>query len=186
MTDAELLTAVKAGMTISGTFTDNALLPKVLAAKQYMLGGGVTIAQLESSLGIATLTVGVTDLWNLSSGEVKFSAAFHILLTQLAMTSSKPAIVSVPLNGATGAAVDVTPTLTLNNMISAYSIKLVKVCTLAEIPITITLDLTKKILTIAPDSNLDASTQYAIVIDSITDDSGRKLKYTVIQFTTAG
>jgi len=87
MTDIELLAKVKSGLGITGTATNDTISIKMLAAKQYMLNAGVTIEQVETDLGIAALTVGVNDLWNLASGEVKFSQAFDILMTQLKVVS---------------------------------------------------------------------------------------------------
>lgn len=87
MTDAELLAKVKAGLGTSGDYTDDTISIKMLAVKQYMLNAGVTTEQVETGLGIAVLTVGVNDLWNLASGEVKFSPAFDILMTQLKVVS---------------------------------------------------------------------------------------------------
>lgn len=80
MTDEEILAKVKTGLSVGGTYNDNTLRIKAMAVKQYMLNAGVTQEQLETDLGIATLTVGVSDLWNLNSGEVKFSFAFDICL----------------------------------------------------------------------------------------------------------
>ncbi|KUP24998.1 hypothetical protein [Paenibacillus sp. DMB5] len=88
MTNDELLEEVKAGLTDVGTHNNATLMPKVLAAKAYMLNAGVSLAQLESDLGIATLTIGVSDLWNINSGEVAFSPAFtDMLLPQLMAVS---------------------------------------------------------------------------------------------------
>jgi hypothetical protein len=90
MTDQEILTKVKQGLSRSGTFNDDTLMIKTIAVKQYMLNAGVTQEQLETELGIATLTVGVMDLWNLSSGEVKFSYAFDICLMPQLKVMSMP------------------------------------------------------------------------------------------------
>lgn len=87
MTDIELLAKVKSGLGITGTATDDTISIKMLAVKQYMFNAGVIIEQIETDLGIAALTVGVNDLWNLASGEVKFSQAFDILATQLKAVS---------------------------------------------------------------------------------------------------
>ena len=88
MTDAELLVKVKSGLGLSGEYTDGSISIKMLAVKQYMLNGGITQEQIETDLGIATLTVGVSDLWNTTSGEVKFSEAFTLyLLPQLQAVS---------------------------------------------------------------------------------------------------
>lgn len=87
MTDAELLEKVKDGLNVSGIYNNNVLLPKVLAVKGYMLNAGITLEQIESDLGIVCLTIGVNDIWNLSSGEVKFSFAFDMIVTQLQVVS---------------------------------------------------------------------------------------------------
>ncbi|APM41267.1 hypothetical protein [Clostridium kluyveri] len=87
MEDTELLEKVKQGLTITGTFNDNTLQGKTIAVKQYMLNAGITQEQIETDLGIATLTVGVTDLWNLTSGDISFSPAFGILMEQLYVVS---------------------------------------------------------------------------------------------------
>ncbi len=87
MNDADLLTKVKTGLSVDGALDDNNLTIKMLAAKQYILNAGVSEAQLNTDLGIATLTIGVNDLWNLLSGEVKFSPAFNMLVTQLQAVS---------------------------------------------------------------------------------------------------
>jgi hypothetical protein len=84
MTDAELLEKVKIGLQLTGTDHDTQLQIKTIAVKEYMLNAGITQMQIETNLGIACLTVGVMDLWNLTSGEVQFSYAFtHCLMPQL-------------------------------------------------------------------------------------------------------
>ena len=87
MTDTELLEKVKAGLGLSGEHTDSTILPKVLATKGYIINGGGSLEQVETDLGIVCLTVGVNDLWNLTSGEVKFSPAFDIIMCQLKAVS---------------------------------------------------------------------------------------------------
>jgi hypothetical protein len=88
MTDVEILAKVKIGLRVSGESNDASLTIKVIAVKEFMLNAGITQAQIETNLGIATLTLGVSDLWNIASGEVKFSDAFQIvLMPQLAAVS---------------------------------------------------------------------------------------------------
>lgn len=87
MTDADLLAKVKSGLGITGEYTNETISLKMLAVKQYMLNAGVSLEQIETELGIVVLTVGVNDLWNLASGEVKFSFAFEILMVQLKVVS---------------------------------------------------------------------------------------------------
>jgi len=90
LTDAELLQKVKEGLGLGTGYQNPVLMPKVLAVKQYMLGAGITPEKFESELGIATLTVGVNDLWNLTPGEVTFSDAFMVILLPQLMASSLP------------------------------------------------------------------------------------------------
>jgi hypothetical protein len=90
MTDAELLEKVKIGLSVGGTFNDGTLSIKVMAVKQYMLNAGISQEQLETDLGISTLTVGVTDLWNLTPGDVQFSFAFTMCLMPQLMVVSMP------------------------------------------------------------------------------------------------
>lgn len=89
MTDAELLAECKIGlgMPAQGDAFDRILLPKLLAVKSYMAGAGVSDEVMADDAAIGAIVVGVTDLYNLSSGEIKFSAVFHLLLTQLACRS---------------------------------------------------------------------------------------------------
>lgn len=88
MSDAELLAKVKTGMGMGAAFNDPNLQIKTIAVKQFMLNAGITQELIESDLGVATLTIGVTDLWNLSAGEIKFSDAFlSILMPQLMVVS---------------------------------------------------------------------------------------------------
>jgi len=90
LNDENLLVKVKEGLSVGGIFNDATLRIKTIAVKQYMLGAGVTQEQIETELGIATLTIGVTDLWNLNSGEVKFSYAFDMCLMPQLKAKSMP------------------------------------------------------------------------------------------------
>lgn len=88
MTDEEILEKVKTGLAVDGDYTDDTLKIKVMAVKQYMLNAGVSQSVLETDLGIATLTIGVNDIWSLGPGEIKFSFAFDMcLMPQLKVIS---------------------------------------------------------------------------------------------------
>lgn len=87
MTQGELLSAVKTGLSMTGTFNDNVLRQKMLAVTTYMTNAGIDSTNLYSDLGIACIIVGVTDLWDLSPGEIKFSPVFGMLVEQLAVKS---------------------------------------------------------------------------------------------------
>lgn len=87
MTDAELLIECKKGLNIpiESTALDPTLNQKLLAVKMFMKSAGVTDEKLVNELGVGTIVMGVTDLWELKSGEVKFSPVFFTLVNQLAM-----------------------------------------------------------------------------------------------------
>lgn len=88
MTNEELLEKVKIGLNADDTDdNDNNLLLKTIGVKQYMMGSGVSEEQIETELGIATLTIGVNDVWDLTSGGLKFSALFNSFVTQLSIKS---------------------------------------------------------------------------------------------------
>lgn len=86
MTDNQLLNECKKGLNIplESTAFDSVIKQKLLAVKQFMIGAGVKGERLESDLAVGVIVMGVTDLWEIKAGEVKFSPAFLTLLTQLA------------------------------------------------------------------------------------------------------
>lgn len=92
MTSAELLIECKRGLNIPEDTTafDGALTQKILAVTSYMTGAGVSETMLADNLAVGVIVMGVTDLWSLSGGDIKFSAAFHLLVTQLAVRSLPP------------------------------------------------------------------------------------------------
>jgi hypothetical protein len=83
----ELLTAVKSGLSVSGSYNDTVLTQKMLAVTGYMTNAGVSETNLYSDLGVACICIGVTDLWNLTGGEIQFSPAFGMLVEQLVVVS---------------------------------------------------------------------------------------------------
>lgn len=91
MTDAELLAKVKEGLSIVSTYNDAHLMTKTIAIKEYMLNAGITLENIESKLGLAAIVIGVTDIWDLTSGEMHFSEIFNNLITQL-QVKSMPAV----------------------------------------------------------------------------------------------
>jgi len=83
MTANERLAAVKTGMGIRTTAHDTLITQKMNAVYGAMQNAGVTDVLIDSDEGIGVLCVGVTDLWSLTPGEIKFSPAFSMLLEQL-------------------------------------------------------------------------------------------------------
>jgi hypothetical protein len=51
------------------------------------MNAGALASRLDSGLGVGLIVMGVADLWNLQGGEIKFSPAFHTILTQIACAS---------------------------------------------------------------------------------------------------
>lgn len=93
---------------------------------------------------------------------------------------------SVPTDGATGISVSANQTLTFNNALvndAVYQAVLLLASDASVIAGAITLDATKKILTINPTSSLSASTAY-IIAYNVTDIYGQHLSG-AINFTTA-
>lgn len=89
MNDAELLAACKTGLNIpvASTVFDSVLTQKLLAVKSFMQGAGVSSALLDDPAAVGAIVIGVTDIYNLSGGEIKFSPLFFTLVTQLACRS---------------------------------------------------------------------------------------------------
>lgn len=87
MIDTELLTECKKGLNIqveSSAF-DGVLTQKLLAVKSYLKRAGVSDELMLDDLAVGVIVMGVADLWNAEGGGIKFSPAFNILLSQLAM-----------------------------------------------------------------------------------------------------
>lgn len=86
MTNTELLEQCKIGLNIpvESTAFDGVLMQKILAVKSFMHAGGVAEAWLEDDLAIGAIVSGVTDIWNLTGGDIKFSPVTLMLITQLA------------------------------------------------------------------------------------------------------
>lgn len=60
---------------------------KMKAVQNYMSNAGISDANLKSELGRVCVVIGVTDIWNLNAGEIKFSPAFGLILEQLKVKS---------------------------------------------------------------------------------------------------
>lgn len=187
MTDAELLIECKKGLNIplASTGFDGVLTQKLLAVKSFMGSSGVSSEAMSSDLAVGAIVMGVTDLWNLEGGGIKFSPVFYTLLSQLAIGSSVLNVSGNPVDGAIGVAVNAQPVLAFNFRIVSYKVSLVNYGTFVPITITTALDITGKILTLKPSVNLDPATKYAIVVDAATSADGPALAYTVMSFTTA-
>ena len=186
MTDAELLIECKDGLGIQpgSTEFDRLLASKLLVTKSSMKHAGVSDEMLEDDLSVGTIVMGVADLWNNKSGEVKFSPLFYTFLSQLTAGSLVLTVSSNPTDGATNVPVNMQPILTFSNRIKSYAVGILTYDTLKSIAIASELDITGKKLTLKPGDNLDPATKYAIVAENIIAHNGQIIEHKVIGFTT--
>lgn len=83
MTDTELLTKVKTGLGITGTYQDETLMIYIDDVKEYLLNAGVNSETISSPAAVGVILRGVADLWNYGSGNADFSEYFIQRATQL-------------------------------------------------------------------------------------------------------
>lgn len=139
------------------------------------LDGGTTYAKLKRIYGDEDTTNFSATGWFGAVQTPSYSAP-----SALALSSS------TPTDGATGVSVSADQTLTFNNALvndAIYQVALIKVSNGSVVAGAITLDATKKIITINPTSSLEAATAY-IIAYSVADIYGQHLSGAV-NFTTA-
>jgi len=85
MTETELLTKVKKGLGISGTYQDDTLQVHIDTVKAFMRDAGVAETVVNDAVSVGCILAGVNDLWNYSSGGVTFSDFFNKRVIQLAV-----------------------------------------------------------------------------------------------------
>ena len=149
-----------------------------------MTGAGVNATVMAPGMATGVIVLGVGDIWNQSSGEVKFSGVFHMLLTQLVAASALLTYTASPVDGATGVAVSTKPALTFDRRLASYSVLLLTYDDEEDVPFTAELDITHKVLTVTPSANLAAATKYGLIFQAASAD-GPSVERTVISFTTA-
>ena len=180
--------ACKVGLGIQPATTDfdGVIDQKVALVQGYMLGAGVSVAAMEGAQAVGVLVLGVSDLWELKPGEVKFSDAFNMHLTQLCAGSSLLGLTSDPADGDEDVLVDESLTLTFDRRIVSYSVRLVELdgTTETDLPFALAYDIARKALTVTPSSVLTEATHYALVVEAQAA-AGPSLPRTVISFVTA-
>jgi hypothetical protein len=89
MTNEDLLLECKKGLNIpvASTNFDGTLNQKIVAVKTYMSGAGVSEELLTNGLAVGAIVMGVTDIWNIQGGGIKFSPLFYDFITHLAIKS---------------------------------------------------------------------------------------------------
>lgn len=72
----------------ANAFSDNTIQMHIADVKDYMLRAGVPKKIIESDAAIGVICRGVADLWNLGSGNVKFSDYFRERVNQLSCSNA--------------------------------------------------------------------------------------------------
>lgn len=85
VTDAELLAKIKSGLGITGEFQNETLSIYIDEVKEFMKSAGVKEAVVNSSKSVGCILKGVTDLWDLGSGNGKLSDYTKERIIQLTM-----------------------------------------------------------------------------------------------------
>ena len=75
-----ILDDVKSALGINDNTQDTDISNKILAVKQL---ADLPDDIINTELGNALIIIGVTDLWNMNSGEIKFSPAYSIIWEKL-------------------------------------------------------------------------------------------------------
>ena len=83
MSDAELLSAIKNTLNISGAHFDITLKLYIDEVKAYLTSAGVYAEVIGSTLAVGCIARGVADLWNYGNGDTKLSEYFYQRATQL-------------------------------------------------------------------------------------------------------
>jgi hypothetical protein len=83
---AERLAKVKTALGMNGSnYQDETLSLYIGEVVEFMIDAGVQRAVAESEAAVGCIAVGVNDLWNYSSGGVRFSEYFKSRVVQLSL-----------------------------------------------------------------------------------------------------
>ena len=86
LTAAERLTKVKTALGMNGSdYQDETLLLYIGEVVEFMVDAGVQQEVAESAAAVGCIAIGVNDLWNYSSGGVRFSEYFKKRVVQLSL-----------------------------------------------------------------------------------------------------
>lgn len=87
MSDAEILSAVKTNLNISGTQFNGILENYITEVKGYLKSAGVSNTTdcdvVGSTLAVGVISRGVADLWNYGNGDTQLSPYFYERASQL-------------------------------------------------------------------------------------------------------
>ena len=86
LTAADRLAKVKTALGMSGSnYQDETLSLYIGEVLEFMIDAGVQREVAESEAAVGCIVVGVNDLWNYSSGGVRFSEYFKSRVVQLSL-----------------------------------------------------------------------------------------------------
>ena len=86
LTAAERLAKVKTALGMNGSnYQDDTLNIYIDEVMEFMIDAGVQREVAESKAAVGCIVIGVNDLWNYSSGGVRFSDFFKSRVVQLSM-----------------------------------------------------------------------------------------------------
>lgn len=88
LTAEERLAKVKTALGISGDFQNDTLTFYIDEVINELVDAGVARNIAESDAAVGCIALGVNDLWNYSSGDVKHSDYFYKRMIQLSMKES--------------------------------------------------------------------------------------------------
>ena len=88
MTDAEILSAVKNMLGITGDFQNDTLTGYIRDVKDFMVSSGVPSDVVDSAASVGAIARGVSDMWNYGSGNADLSPYFLKRVAQLAYKTS--------------------------------------------------------------------------------------------------
>lgn len=89
MADANILTKVKTGLGVTGTYQDGTLLIHIDEVINFLLDGGVPKSVVNSDAAVGVITRGVADLWGGGSSDTCFSEYFLQRVAQLKYRSDE-------------------------------------------------------------------------------------------------
>ena len=86
LTAADRLTKVKTALGMNGSnYQDETLSLYIGEVQEFLIDAGVQREVAESEAAVGCIAVGVNDLWNYSSGGVRFSEYFKSRVVQLSL-----------------------------------------------------------------------------------------------------
>lgn len=113
MTDTELLSKVKIGLGITGTYQDETLMTYIDEVKNFLIDAGVSTDVLNSSVSVGVIIRGVSDLWNYGMGTAELSTYFIYRALQL-----KYVVGELTVESSAGSEIGTTKSMSLIPMLS--------------------------------------------------------------------